>query len=204
MLSLRTLYKSIWYLFFIIRNNISNFYFHLLMRLNSIEFGNNVKALGGVVPILRINRFSKVSIGNNCIFNSFNDVAWYCKSCIWTRPNAILKIGNNTGLNGALIYCSSRITIGDYVMIGGGSKIFDTDFHPLFFVQRRAPSLYTVSSSPIVIGDDVFVGANCIILKGVHIGARSIVAAGSVVTKNIGEDELWGGNPAKFIKKINI
>jgi acetyltransferase-like isoleucine patch superfamily enzyme len=48
----------------------------------------------------------------------------------------------------------------------------------------------------------VFIGARCIILKGVTIGEKSIVAAGSVVTKNIPEGEVWGGNPAKFIKKI--
>ena len=51
--------------------------------------------------------------------------------------------------------------------------------------------------------DDVFIGANCYIGKGVIIGDRSIVAAGSVVVKSIPADEIWGGNPAKFIKKIN-
>lgn len=52
--------------------------------------------------------------------------------------------------------------------------------------------------------DDVFIGCRSIILKGVTIGARSIIAAGSVVTKDVPADEIWGGNPAQFIKKINI
>ena len=56
-------------------------------------------------------------------------------------------------------------------------------------------------TSPIVIEDDVFIGANSIICKGVHIGARSIIAAGSVVVKDIPRDEVWGGNPARFIRK---
>ena len=56
---------------------------------------------------------------------------------------------------------------------------------------------------PIIVGDDVFVGANSIILKGVIIGARVIIGAGSVVTKNIPSDEIWAGNPAKFIRKVN-
>jgi acetyltransferase-like isoleucine patch superfamily enzyme len=59
------------------------------------------------------------------------------------------------------------------------------------------------SSKPIIIEDDVFIGTNCIIGKGITIGARSVIAAGSVVVKNVPADEIWGGNPAKFIKKIN-
>lgn len=58
-------------------------------------------------------------------------------------------------------------------------------------------------SKPITVEDDVFVGANCIIGKGVTIGARSIIAAGSVVVKSIPKDEIWGGNPTRFIRKIN-
>ena len=53
------------------------------------------------------------------------------------------------------------------------------------------------------IEDNVFIGANCIILKGVKIGDRSIIGAGSVVTKNVPSDQIWAGNPAKFIREIN-
>lgn len=56
----------------------------------------------------------------------------------------------------------------------------------------------------MVINDNVFIGARCIILKGVTIGSKSIIGAGSVVTKNIPEGEIWAGNPAKFIKKYNL
>lgn len=62
--------------------------------------------------------------------------------------------------------------------------------------------MQNAKTAPIVIGDYVFIGARCMILKGVTIGDRSIVAAGSVVTKSIPADELWGGVPAKFIKKL--
>ena len=53
------------------------------------------------------------------------------------------------------------------------------------------------------VGNNVFIGTNCIVLKGVSIGNNSIVGAGSVVTKNIPANELWAGNPAKFIRKLN-
>jgi len=90
------------------------------------------------------------------------------------------------------------------VHIGGGSKIFDNDFHNMDWKARRDPKLNNVSkTSPVVIENDVFIGTSCVICKGVTIGARSIVAAGSVVVKSIPADEMWGGNPAKFIKKIN-
>ena len=57
-------------------------------------------------------------------------------------------------------------------------------------------------TAPICIGEDVFIGANSTILKGVTIGDRSIVASGSVVTKSIPSDQLWGGNPAKKIRDL--
>lgn len=75
-------------------------------------------------------------------------------------------------------------------------------------MERREERVYkdwsklNIDHAPIVIEDDVFIGAHCIISKGVTIGARSIVAAGSVVVKSIPPDEVWGGNPARFIKKV--
>jgi acetyltransferase-like isoleucine patch superfamily enzyme len=77
--------------------------------------------------------------------------------------------------------------------------------HSLNFIERRLPETDSsnAKSMPIIIKDDVFIGTRSIINKGVIIGERSIVASGSVVTKSIPQDEIWGGNPAKFIKKIN-
>ncbi|KAB6168334.1 acyltransferase, partial [Bacteroides xylanisolvens] len=77
------------------------------------------------------------------------------------------------------------------------------------YLERREERVYkdwsklNIDHAPIVIEDDVFIGAHCIISKGVTIGARSIVAAGSVVVKSIPPDEVWGGNPARFIKKLS-
>lgn len=75
-------------------------------------------------------------------------------------------------------------------------------FHPIDYRLRRK-GLDGTKSASIVIGDDVFVGANNIILKGVNIGDRAIIGAGSVVTKNIPSDEIWAGNPIKKIKSIS-
>lgn len=73
------------------------------------------------------------------------------------------------------------------------------------YKERRNSELNEIAkTSPVIIEDDVFIGTGVLIGKGVTIGARSIIAAGSVVVKSVPADELWGGNPAKFIKKINI
>lgn len=68
--------------------------------------------------------------------------------------------------------------------------------------QVRRSSNEGTKSAPVVIEDDVWVGAHCIILKGVTIGARSIIGAGSVVTKSIPADCVAAGNPCKVIKLL--
>lgn len=84
--------------------------------------------------------------------------------------------------------------------MGGGVRIYDTDFHWLDFEKRMNEAGGAVN--PVVIKNGVFIGANSIILKGVTIGEKAIVGAGSVVTRSIPDGEIWAGNPAKFIRKI--
>ena len=81
----------------------------------------------------------------------------------------------------------------------------DTDCHCVNYLSRRDPKIDgpQCGSSPIVIEDDAFIGMNCIILKGVTIGSRSIIAAGSVVTRSIPADCIAGGNPARVIRNLN-
>ena len=104
----------------------------------------------------------------------------------------------------------NSISIGNHVTIGGDVLLIDSNAHCLRWEDRRLERKYyqklekqgKIKHVPIIIEDDVFIGTRSIITKGVTIGARSIVAAGSVVIKSIPSDEIWGGNPAKFIKKI--
>lgn len=84
----------------------------------------------------------------------------------------------------------TSISIGENCLIGSGCKIYDTDFHPIMLND-------SINSRPIVIGNDVFIGANVTILKGVHIGDGAVVGAGSIVTKSIPAKEVWGGVPAQ-------
>ena len=116
------------------------------------------------------------------------------------RPGATLKIGNNVGISGGSIFCANSISIGDYVLVGANSKIYDTDFHALDYMDRRQSK--PPKTAPVVIEDDVWLCANVTVLKGVTIGARSIVAAGSVVTRDIPADTIAAGIPAKPISTL--
>lgn len=113
-----------------------------------------------------------------------------------------IKIGNHVGISGSTIYAKKSVEIGDNVLIGSGCLITDSDLHSLDYLKRREEDYSDVKVMPVVIGDDVFVGARSIILKGVTIGPRSIIGAGSVVTRDVPADTIVGGNPAIIVKQL--
>lgn len=90
--------------------------------------------------------------------------------------------------------------IGNNVLIGSGCVICDSDAHPIHPSERQNHEL--TKSSPIIIGNDVFIGARSIILKGVTIGEGAVIGAGSVVTKDVPSMCVYAGNPAILIKKM--
>lgn len=177
--------------------------FKILLRINAVEYGSGLRTFNAIPSLVVSSKAKMFSLGNNVTFNNYTDQSWNSKCKIYVREGATLTIGDNSGMNGAMIYCAQCISIGNYVNIGGGTRISDTNHHNLEWQKRRDPKFNLIAkTAPIVIEDDVFIGANCYIGKGITIGARSIIAAGSVVVKSIPSDEIWGGNPAKFIKKI--
>jgi acetyltransferase-like isoleucine patch superfamily enzyme len=105
---------------------------------------------------------------------------------------------------GTRIWAAARIVIGERVLISHGVNIHDNDSHPRDPVARHAQfrsiardghpaTIDTIAASPITIGDDAWIGCNAIILKGVSIGARSIIAAGSIVTRDVPSDSVYVG-----------
>ena len=149
------------------------------------------------------NRGARISIGDNFYFSSgdvVNPMTSNLQGAVYVEPGAELTIGNNVGMSSTRFWVHDCVAIGDNVKIGACVLITDTDAHPLDYLARRTSNEGT-KSAPIEIEDDVWVGAHSIILKGVTIGARSIIGAGSVVTKNIPPDCVAGGNPCRVIKK---
>lgn len=109
-----------------------------------------------------------------------------------------IQIGSNVNINhGSEIYGAGGLTIGDGSMIAYNVMIF-TDSRK-FKSDQPLKSLKGRIRKQVVIGEDVWVGAGAIILPGVSLGDHSIVSAGSVVTKDVEEWEIVGGNPAKRI-----
>ena len=157
---------------------------------------------------LSIAKNSVIRIGNNLLISSgdnHNPLARNIQSNITLNHGAILTIGDNVGISCSSIRCHKNITIGNNVNIGADCIIMDSDAHSINYKDRRDSlglDKKNKIDKPIIIEDDVLIGTRCIIMKGVTIGARSIIGAGSVVTKNIPSDCIAAGNPAKVIKYL--
>ncbi len=146
-----------------------------------------------------------IKIGSNCVINSnesINPTSGFNHSHLLVGDKGEIRIGNNVGISNANIVAWDCIKIDDYVMIGSGVKIWDTDFHSTEYIDRLHEDM-KVDVKPVHLSEGCFIGACTLILKGVTIGRHSVVGAGSVVTKNIPDNEIWAGNPARYIKSIN-
>lgn len=173
-----------------------------LLKKQGAVLGRNVQIPGKLNLVTSGNHV--ISIGDNFYFSSgdaVNPISSNLQGAIYLENGASLKIGNNVGMSSTRMWIHDSVTIGDNVKIGACVLITDTDAHPLDYLARRTSNDGT-KSAPIVIEDDIWVGAHSIILKGVTIGARSIIGAGSVVTKSIPADCVAAGNPCKVIKTI--
>ena len=153
-------------------------------------------------PISQRYRDSKIVIGNNCCFRSdhSSNLIGVNRPCILAthKQNAVIEIGNDCGLSGTSIGASSHIKIGNKVLCGANTVITDFDWHPVAPELRHEPGIS--STSPVVLEDNVWLGYGVVVLKGVTIGKNSVIAANSVVVKDIPANVIAGGNPAKVIK----
>ncbi|MDD9148848.1 acyltransferase [Sporolactobacillus sp. CQH2019] len=126
-----------------------------------------------------------------------------------------IDIGKNTYIGiGTRIWAMGKIEIGNNVLIAHNVNIIDNNSHSIeskirknelrYLINKGAPkeNVFNIKKGDIKIGDNVWIGLNSIILKGVEIGENSIVAAGSVVTKNVPSNTMVAGNPARPIKEI--
>jgi acetyltransferase-like isoleucine patch superfamily enzyme len=111
---------------------------------------------------------------------------------------AEIQIGDDTGMSGTTVCAMTSVIIGRGCLIGADVMIVDTDFHPIAPEGRRY-SAEGVTSAPVRIGDNVFIGARTIVLKGVTIGDNTVIGAGSVVTKNLPANVVAAGNPARVL-----
>ncbi len=172
----------------------------LRLRIWGAQFGPGLRVTGWV----RLFVAGRLTIGSHVCMNSgpVNFVGGDRRMALWVGQDAELHIGDGCGLANSTICCLHRITLLPQTHIGGGCEIYDTDFHQLSSADRIA-NRGLVGGGPIRIGPRAFVGGWCLILKNVTIGEGAVIAAGSIVTHNVPDYELWGGVPAKFIRKID-
>lgn len=173
------------------------------LRLYGARIGKELSVRGWIK--LHISPNSQVIIGDNITIKSGfaeNAVGGSLRMGIWVNRGGKLTIENGAGLSNSTIVCSQTITIGERTFIGGGTAIYDTNFHSLDPVIRVSGRDDNVKTAPVNIGKECFIGGHCIILKGVTIGDQAVIGAGSVVTKDIPARQIWAGNPARFIKNL--
>jgi len=186
------------------RNLISSIINRLRFSMYGISYGHNLKIHGKLY--LKLFPDVKVTIGDNFYCSSGRYVNALCsnkRGIFYLVHDAELIIGNNVGMSSPVIWCNKRIVIGDNVKIGANTIILDMDCHAHSFMDRRNDITDWAEPQEIKIGNDVLIGMNTTILKGVTIGDRAIVGASSVVTKDIPADSVAVGNPARIIKTID-
>lgn len=177
----------------------------LLFKLKGVCYGSNFRVRGDLKLDIELN--GMLLIGDNFNVSSglmLNPLSRNIKTMIKINSNAKIVIKNNVAMSSVCLWAKEEIQIGDYVKLGADVIIFDSDMHSLDHRLRRQQEsdFMNAKSARVIIGNDVFIGARSIVTKGVCIGDRSVIAAGSVVVKSVPSDEIWGGNPAKFIRAI--
>ena len=172
---------------------------HIACKVKGVKIGKKVVFNG--FPVVRRNENSKILIGNNCTFNSSKRSVKVGleKRCTFVtlRKEAKIIIGNKSGGSGVTLLAALNIGIGNNVMIGAHTMLIDNDFHHAD-PGRRSQSADS-PARPIIIEDNVFIGTNCMILKGVTIGENSVIGANSVVINNIPRNSIAIGNPCKVV-----
>lgn len=173
----------------------------LWLRLDHVTYGRHLKLVGW--PAVFRYPHARLTLGENVTINSSffsNLLGLYQRMIIVARGNGKIVIGDRVGMSGSTIYARDSITIGDDTLIGANCKIIDNDFHPIDPEERRSGSLDHLKTKPVVIGKNVFIGCNSIILKGTVLGDNCVVGAGSVVSGTYEAGSVIAGNPARVVK----
>lgn len=198
--------KTLYYLLCKLRNIPACFVNRALLLLAGASCRSSVRLFKGYLTV-RTARRGSICIGSHVRIhsgNSYNPLAQHYRTLLRTIGSGRIIIGDNVGISNSAFVSAAQITIGNDVLIGDGVRIYDTDFHEIDFEARVHGAAGCIVSRPVHLCDGCFIGTGAMILKGVTIGERSIIGAGSVVTKSVPAGEIWGGNPARFLKKVPV
>jgi acetyltransferase-like isoleucine patch superfamily enzyme len=171
----------------------------------------NIKIKGKLIlsgiPLIEIDGEALLEISNNVTLTSKNR-RYHLNlhspvKLLADRPGAVIRIGENTRIHGTCVHACQSVTIGRNCLIAANCQIIDSNGHDLSFHDVRNRIKTSGDVRPVVIEDNVWVGANTFVLPGVVIGEGSVISANSVVTKSIPPMVLAGGNPAIVIRDFS-
>ena len=175
----------------------------LELKIRGLQISSPVRLFGH--PICSRYPGSSISLGSHVTLDSSpraNPLGGASPCVLRTvTPTARLTLGNRVGLSSSIVVAGNSIEIGEDTILGAGAIVLDNDFHAL------GPGFswlteYSKNSKPIKIGRGCFIGTRSIILKGVTLGDRVIIGAGSVVTKDVPAYSIAAGNPARVVGTI--
>ena len=187
---------------------ILTYYWTALFKLKCLFFGikvgKRIEIFGNCIT--RKYPFSNIQIGNHVqlISSSWRSSTANCHKCKLRTfsSSASIIFEDNSGMTGGVVVARSKqIRIGKNCMIAPNVVITDSDWHNVWPPKKRKELLSHDADAGVTLEENVWIGMNVLILKGVTIGQNCVIAAGSVVTKSIPQNCLAGGNPAKVIKQ---
>lgn len=192
-------YKGFFYSIDILRRKLRilvGTLFYLLARMKGVKFAGKPVIVGK--PKFRRYPRTEIRIGKGVEFQSgaTDNLIGINRPCILSTFNegTRLVIGNSCGFSGTVISAHADIRIGDRVKCGANTLITDSNWHP---EDPRSGS-----PRPVVIGNNVWLGVNAVVLKGVTIGDNTVIGANSVVSRDIPANVVAAGNPCRILKTI--
>jgi len=173
----------------------------LRLRRAGVDCGSGLRLYG--VPIIGSVRTGSIRIGRDVTLCSRSeDTALGVSRPVLLRtvaPEARIALGDGCGLSGTAICAAVSVSVGARCLFGADAMVVDTDFHPLHPHGRWHAPVSAAGSRAVSIGNDVFVGARVVILKGVRIGDGAVIGAGAVVTRDVPAYAVVAGNPARIV-----
>ena len=184
------------------RQLLSSFWL-LELKIRGVQMSSPVRLFGQ--PICSRYPGSSISLGRCVTLDSSvraNPLGGSSPCVLRTMtPTARLRLGDRVGLSSCTIVAGNSIEVGEDTILGAGSMILDNDFH-IPGHEFSWLTEYSKNSKPVKIGRGCFIGSRSIILKGVTLGDRVVIGAGSVVTKDVPAYSIAAGNPARIVGTI--